>query len=231
MIPKKIYLFSISSHPDAISINSLAISFFQPSIDFLELDYFIITSKQTSESLKQYPSNILKPALCISKATAKAYRDIGGKILEIGSGYGDDLALKIKEYPKSTRWLYLRAKVVASDFVLRCQEENYLIDEVIMYESRCSDTIQNVLVEDDAVLIFTSPSSVNCFLKKHKISSLHKVIVIGKTTALSLPKNTKYQISEKKNIESCFARLLHTNLFSSFVTLNLIQGLVSYARF
>ncbi len=204
-IAKKNYLFSISSHPSAININSLDIKLFKPRIDIFEIDYFIITSKQTSESLKQYSPDILKPALCISKATAQAYRDIGGKILQIGSGYGDDLALKIKQYPKSTRWIYLRAKLIASDFVQKLQGKNYLIHEIIMYESSCSKSIENIKIEHDAVLIFTSPSSVKCFLKRHTITSLNKVIVIGKTTALILPKNITYLISEKKTIESCFA--------------------------
>jgi len=197
------YLFSISSHPHAKSINSLDITFLKPNIDFSKYDYFIITSKQTSEALKQYENSQLKPALCVSVASAASYEEIDGKVLEIGGGYGDNLVDKIKQYPKDTKWLYLRAKEVASNFVSTCQADGYDIDEVIVYESGCSKEIWHVEVEEEAVLIFTSPSSVDCFLKNHTISPHAKVIVIGKTTAKALPKTTQYIVSDETTIESC----------------------------
>lgn len=199
----KIYLFSTSSHPEAISVNSLNITLLKPNINFSQYDYFIMTSKQVSKALQEYNPKYFKPALCISKLTAKAYENIGGTLLEVGMGYGDDLALKIKQYPKSTNWLYLRAEVVASDFVFECQKEGYNIDESIVYKSACSTEIENISVESDSVLIFTSPSSVKCFLKTHEISSLNKTIVIGKTTALALPQHIKYTLSKETTIESC----------------------------
>lgn len=200
---KQIYLFSISSHPDAISINSLDITFLKPDIDFSNYDYFIITSKQVSESLKQYEDSTPKPALCVSSQSALSYEAIGGEVLDIGGGYGDSLVDKIKEYPKETKWLYLRAKVVASDFVDVCKDDGYDIDEIVLYESGCSKEIDNANIEDDSILIFTSPSSVKCFLKNHSISEGSEVIVIGKTTAKALPINIKYQVSSETTIESC----------------------------
>ena len=198
-----IYLFSISSHPDAISVNSLDITLLKPSIDFSKYDYFIVTSKQTSEALKQYLHLELKPALCVSTASASSYEKIDGKVLEIGAGYGDNLVEKIKKYPKQTKWLYLRAKIVASDFVSTCRDDGYCIDEVIMYESKCSLEIQNIKIKENATLIFTSPSSVKCFLKNHTINKHSKVIVIGKTTAKALPQSVSYQISPQTTIDSC----------------------------
>ncbi len=202
---KPIYLFSISSHPDAISVNSLSITFLKPSIEFSKYDYLIVTSKQTSEALKQYDKDtyVNKPALCVSVASAKSYESLGARVLDIGGGYGDNLVDKIKEYPKDTKWLYLRAKVVASDFVQICKDDGYDIDERVVYESDCSQEILNVKVEEDATLIFTSPSSLRCFLKNSEIKETHNVIVIGTTTAKALPKGLKYRISTQTTIESC----------------------------
>ena len=200
---KPIYLFSISSHPDAISINSLDIKFLKPDIEFSNYDYFIITSKQASESLKQYEASLLKPALCVSKQSALSYESIGGAVLDIGAGYGDNLVDKIKEYPKDTKWLYLRAKIVASDFVHVCENDGYNIDEKVIYESGCSKEIENIKIEDKPILIFTSPSSVKCFLENHKIDKDSKVIVIGKTTAKALPKDINYTVSNDTTIDSC----------------------------
>jgi len=200
-----IYLFSTSSHPRTTNINSLEIKFFKPKIDFSHYDFFIITSKQVSKFLQQYNSDEYKniPALCVSTQTALAYENLGGKVLEVGKGYGDTLIDKINLYPKDSNWLYIRAKVVASDFVSLSKKNGYKIDEVIAYESYCSEAISNVIVEENTTLIFTSPSSVKCFLAKHTLNSSHKIIVIGKTTAKALPDNVSYIISKETTIESC----------------------------
>ena len=200
-----IYLFSISSHPDAISVNSLDITFFHPEIDFSRYDYLIITSKQASEALKQYDTKeyIHKKALCVSVASAKSYEALGGEVLDIGGGYGDNLIQKIQSYPKEIKWLYLRAKVVASTFVQQCKENGYDIDEVVVYESDCSHAIEKISVEEDAILIFTSPSSVQCFLKNNIFTDQQHIIVIGHTTAKVLPKGISYSIAPKTTIMSC----------------------------
>jgi len=202
---RHIYLFSISSHPDAISVNSLDITLLKPQIDFSQYDYLIITSKQASKALQQYKKNdyLGKPSLCISKQSAKSFEELGGQVLSVGEGYGDSLAEKINSFPKEKRWLYLRAKVVASDFVLTCKEDGYMIDEKIVYESSCSEPIDTVNVEEDAILIFTSPSSVKCFLKKHELKRTQTIIIIGKTTAQALPGDCTYMLSNDRTIESC----------------------------
>ena len=200
-----IYLFSISSHPDAISINSLDITFLKPDIDFSKYDNLIITSKQASKALLQYKKSdyIDKPALCVSKQSAISYENIGGRVLKVGGGYGDNLLSIIKEYPKERKWLYLRAKLVASDFVALAKKDGYNIDEAIVYESDCSKKIVQVSVEERAILIFTSPSSVKCYLKSHTFSKEQIIIVIGKTTAKAIPSGVDFILSADTTIESC----------------------------
>lgn len=202
---KDIYLFATSKSPHAKSIKSLDVRLLKPAIDFTKYDYLIITSKQTVKALKQYDKKdfIDIPALCVSAKTSNAYEEFGGKVLAVGDGYGDNLTNNIKEFSKDTRWLYLRAKLIASDFVQRSKNEGYEIDEEILYVSECSQEILDVRVDDDSTLIFTSPSSIECFLKNNTINPDAKVIVIGKTTAESLPDGVEYLISEKTSIESC----------------------------
>jgi len=202
---KPIYLFSISSHPKAKHINPLSITFFQPKVDFSKYDSFIITSKQISKILSFYEINNeeLKPALCISKQSAKSYKVIGGDVLETAEGYGDTLVKYIEKYPKSTKWLYLRAETVASDFVRLCHDKGYSIDEEILYQSNCSENMINLKIEKNAVLIFTSPSSVECFLKYNNFEPEHKLVVIGKTTLKKIPKGVEVNLSKQKSIESC----------------------------
>jgi len=202
---KQIYLFATSKSPHAKSIKSLEVRFLKPTIDFNNYDYLIITSKQTVKALEQYDKKefIDIPALCVSIKTATSYEKYGGKILAVGDGYGDNLVKNIKEFSKETKWLYLRAELIASDFVHRSQNDGYDIDEEILYVSECSQEILDVRVNDDSILIFTSPSAISCFLKNNTINPDAKVIVIGKTTASSLPEGIEYQISEKTSIDSC----------------------------
>jgi len=208
ILMKKLYLFSTTSHPDTISINSLDFTFFKPDIDFAFYDYLIITSKQTINALEQYDREqyICKKALCVSDSSAEYFESLGGSILDSASGYGDDLGSIIKTYPKDVKWLYIHGKVTASDFSKVMLDKGFTIDEHVLYESRCSNEILDVEVEKDAVLIFTSPSSVKCYLKNNQIKQSNKVVVIGKTTAKALPQNVKYEFSEQRSIASCIEK-------------------------
>ncbi len=202
---KSIYLFATSKNKHAKSIKSLDVRYLKPDVDFSKYDYLIITSKQTVKALEQYDKEefINTPALCVSIKTADSYREFGGNILAIGDGYGDNLIEKIRELPLDIKWLYLRAELIASNFVQIAKEEGYSIDEKILYASECSKEILDVRVDDDSTLIFTSPSSIECFLKNNTIHPDAKVIVIGTTTAACLPKGINYIISQNTSIESC----------------------------
>jgi uroporphyrinogen-III synthase len=200
-----IYLFSISTHPDTISINSLDITLLQPEIDFTKYDYIIATSKQVFQALLNYGDREYKNKkfLCISQATAKSCEELGCEVLEIGSGYGDDLSRVITQYPKSTKWLYLRAEIVASDFVKVSQEVGFSIEEVVVYKSECSSLIKSVLIPSKSILIFTSPSSVKCFYNSHPIDEKNKIVVIGKSTQKALPISLESSVAPSVSIDAC----------------------------
>lgn len=200
---KEAYLFSTSSHPQAINIQSLDITYLSPEINFDLYDYFIFTSKEAIKSLQNYKNHSFKPALCISEKTAEFYISIGGEVLEIGEGRGHSLVSKIQKFSKTTRWLYLRAKEIASDFADNARGFGFCIDEKNVYESKCSQALMKAKICDDGILIFTSPSSVKCFLQNHTISLKNKVIVIGETTARELPKEIEALVAPYPTIQSC----------------------------
>ncbi|MCK9455371.1 MAG: uroporphyrinogen-III synthase [Sulfurimonas sp.] len=210
---KKIYLFATSKSKHAVNIKSLDVRYLKPDINFSEYDYLVLTSKQTLKALEQYDKSefIDIPALCVSVKTADAYREFGGKILGVGNGYGDSLVKNIEEFSKETKWLYLRAELIASSFVKTCSDEGYDIDEKILYVSECSKEILDVRVNDDSTLIFTSPSSIECFLKNNTIHPDAKVVVIGTTTANLLPEGIEYAISQSTSIDSCIELALKLN--------------------
>jgi len=201
----KTYLFSTSKHPQTININPLQITLFKPEIDFSAYDYLIITSKQTIEVLKQYDKNdfIHKKALCVSKKTAQSFEELGGTLLDVGQGYGDNLLPIIEQYPKNTKWLYLRAKKVASSFSSDARKKHLKIDERVVYETKCSDALKEMKIEENATLIFTSPTTIKCFLKYFNITKNNKIVVIGKTTLKALPKDVKYGLACDTTVDSC----------------------------
>lgn len=204
---RPIYLFSLTSHDGATHVNSLHVSYFTPDIDFKKYDYLIITSKQILEALKSYDDSWKRlDVLAVSTPTAKAVKEAGGKVLEYGSGYGGDLSEIISSYPQEKRWLYLRAKEVASDFACVSKENGYNIDEAVMYETSCSHELLHVKIEDNATLIFTSPSSVECFLKHHMFKDTQNIVVIGKTTAKAMPYHVKYKIADEPTMQSCIQK-------------------------
>ena len=192
----KVYLFSATPHLDAIHINSLDFDFFQPKIDFSSLDYLILTSKKAVDALQFYDVKeyINIPALCISKFTKEYYESFGGKVFAVGGGIGSDLQQIISTYPKEKKWLYLRAKEIAG--------EGFATDEAIVYASRCSDEILDFTLDADeeCFLVFTSPSSIKCFLKNNSFSPHHKIVVIGKTTAKNLPNGVNYKVAKQNSI-------------------------------
>jgi uroporphyrinogen-III synthase len=204
---KPIYLFSLTKHDGVTHINSLHVEYFTPEIDFKKYDYLIITSKQVFQALQSYGDLWKsKEVLTVGEPTAQALKSAGGRLLEYGFGYGEDLTKIIKSYPKETQWLYLRAKEVASDFAAICQDEGYSLDEVVLYETTCSAELLHIKVEDDATLIFTSPSSVRCFLQHHDLQPTHNIIVIGTTTAKAIPLYIKYKIADKPTLQSCIQK-------------------------
>ncbi len=196
---KKVYLFSATSHPDVINVNSLDFNFLKPVINFSKYDYLILTSKKAVDALQNYNIDdyIGIPALCISNSTKDYYEKLGGKVLEVGNGLGSDLNNIIVKYPKDTKWLYLRAKEIAGN--------DFNTDEAIVYESSCSNDILNFRVnaKEESSLIFTSPSSIRCFLKNNVIPKNAKVIVIGNTTAKKIPSGIEFLVAKTTSIQEC----------------------------
>jgi uroporphyrinogen-III synthase len=198
-----IFLFSKTPHSDVIHVPILDTLFSRPEIDFSRYDAIVITSKQAVSALEKIsPGWKALPVLSVSSKTSEKVESAGGKLLETGGAYGDSLAdIIIKKYA-SYRWLYPRPRVVASDFAESVAKAGVKIDDVIVYESSCNQACQNIELPDDATLIFTSPSTVACFLELFAFKTSHKVVAIGKTTAKALPAKVKYCMPDEATVDA-----------------------------
>ncbi len=124
---------------------------------------------------------------CIGKATAEAIRKYGRRADFIG--YSTDTKMTGKQFASRVgdgTVLFPMAKEsmrsVQNGFVKREQT----ID-LVVYETLKTDVQIQTSVFD--VFLFTSPSNVEAFFEKNKLTSSHKVIAMGEATAAALKKH------------------------------------------
>lgn len=202
---RPIYLISKTSHDDTVGvvhIPILSINFLTSAVDFSRYDGIIITSKEGARALTNYtvPWQALD-ILCVGEATAQAVSNMGGCNITIAAGYGDSLLEILENH--TARWLYLRPKAIASSWPKQARMMGKKIDEVIVYETSCNDDCERIEIKPDGVLIFTSPSGIECFLKRYHFLPTHNIVAIGKTTQKALPQGVLSVLSATTTIESC----------------------------
>jgi uroporphyrinogen-III synthase len=59
---------------------------------------------------------------------------------------------------------------------------------------------------EDAIIIFTSPSTIHCFFKNFVWDESYTAVVIGKATKVHLPENAEYVVAERPLIASCIEK-------------------------
>ncbi|MGA9046114.1 uroporphyrinogen-III synthase [Sulfuricurvum sp.] len=200
---RPVYLISKTPYPGVIHIPILSIRFLTPKIDFSAYEGVIITSKQTVLALQNYPVdwNRLK-CICVSEPTAQCAREAGAVEIEVADGYGMSIPNILGNQKRKGKWLYLRPKVIASDWVATARNEGLEIDEAVVYETMCNEEARDVAIEKDAVLVFTSPSSIECYCRFYQILPTHSVVAIGKTTRDAFKNAKEVHISPETSIAS-----------------------------
>lgn len=202
---RPIYLISktpFDQAMDVIHIPILSIHFLTPNIDFSLYTGIIVTSKQGAQALQYYsPDWIELKIVCVGESTANVIKELGASHIEIAQGYGMSIVEVLS--PHQGKWLYVRPKTIASSWPSRARELGIEVDEVILYETTCNDEVKDLEIAQNSVLIFTSPSSIECFCKRAAIVPTHDVIVIGSTTQAALPLGIKSTLSQEVSVVSC----------------------------
>ena len=177
------------------------------SINLSIYDALIFTSKNAISSLDKFNHQYKNiPSYTIAPKTAKVLEQYNGNIKYIGkSSNGNDFANEISKELKNKKVLYIRAKKVVSNLVNILKDNDVLCDELIVYETVCKKYEQSKQLEQNSKIIFTSPSSIKCFLGNFTWDKSYTAICIGKTTASYLPKNINFKISENISINECIA--------------------------
>ena len=184
----KIYLLNNIPFDGVENLEVFKIKFIPSVININEYDALIFTSKNAIYSLDSFNNewkNI--DSYAIAPKTASIINEYGGKVKFIGkSSHGNDFAKELTPLLKNKKCLYIRAEKVVSKLCQVLKNDKICIDELVTYRTVCNVDSLDTKIENNSTIVFTSPSSVNCFLKKYKWNNTLRAVVIGKTTAKSV---------------------------------------------
>jgi uroporphyrinogen-III synthase len=201
---RPIYLLNDQKFEGIENLEVFNIQYLQSDIDLNSFDAILFTSKNGVYSLNSF-NNQWKdiPSYSIAPKTANIIEKTGGKVKFIGnSGHGNDFANELLPILKDKKVLYVRALKVVSNLVQILKDNKIDIHELITYKTVCNKNLPKTL-KDNAIIIFTSPSSIKCFFDRYNWNNNFKAIVIGKTTANYLPENIDYIISSTTSVQEC----------------------------
>jgi len=200
----EVYLFSKTANSEVNYIPILDTEFYTKEIDFDLFDAIVITSKVAITALENIsPKWRSKKVLSIAKMSEELASKYGVELLGRGDGYGDSLLDIIVNNYKELRWLYPRPEVVASDFFVQAQKEGVNIKDEVVYKSTCNSECSSLTLYKEDILIFTSPFTIECFMKFYTFFEGQKVVSIGSTTSKALPSNVEIYMPEDTTVSEC----------------------------
>ena len=208
----EIYILSEKVYEGARNLPVIVIRYMERKCLLKDYEALIFSSKNGVKAIDRInPEWRRLPSYSIGSGTSEEIRKRGGNVVyEAKSSYGDDFAKEIRERLKGKRALFLRAKVVTSSLNEILRKNGVLLDECIVYETRCNDCQKLSPPPAGAIIIFSSPSTINCFFRCFEWRESYTAVVIGTRTAASMPGEISYHLSPKPTIPACieFAKRL-----------------------
>jgi len=205
MSKRLIYLLSPTAREGTVSLPMIAFSMTAKSIDFSKSDTLLFTSKQaviTANSIDEKWKNY--PCIAIGPATKKQIESLGGNVIYCPKDfYGEVLSADIARFFSNRKLLYLRPKEISFDSKYFLEKEGITLEEQIIYETSCIAYSQVKRPPKGAIIIFTSPSTIHCFLKNFVWDESYMAVVIGKATKVHLPQNVNFVVADEPSITAC----------------------------
>jgi uroporphyrinogen-III synthase len=85
-------------------------------------------------------------------------------------------------------------------------EAGVLLHEEIIYETKCNVCEKLEKPSDGSIIIFSSPSTIECFFRCFSWSAGYKAVVIGEKTASYMPPDIPFVMSERQTIPACIKK-------------------------
>jgi uroporphyrinogen-III synthase len=209
-----IYLLNDTRVKQAKNLPLFKLEYLRSDVDLCAYDALVFTSKNAVFALHSFNS-IWKevPAYAIAPETAKTIKKLGGNLEFVGiKKHGNAFAYELVQALQGKKVLYVRGKKIVSDLVCILKKGGVNCDEMIVYENICDPepTIQKL--PENSYIVFSSPSSIECFLKHYRWQKSYRAICIGETTAQYLPPDIKPYIADTTSIESCINKAVELEL-------------------
>lgn len=203
-----IYLLSPQPKEGTIHLPMIAFRLLPVTIDFSTCDMLMFTSKQAVRSADALSDEWKKyPCLAIGASTAKEIKALGGTVLyQPETFYAASLGQDIINRFKDTNILYLRPQKVSFDSKAFLAKAGIALQEQIIYETSCVSYEQKDKPLEGAIIIFTSPSTIRCFLKNFEWDKSYMAVLIGEATKEHLPSYIRYEVADEPLIDACIAK-------------------------
>ena len=200
-----IYLLGDTPHKEVVHLPLFEIFYMPFELNITPFDAIIFTSKNSVKALELQQCDWKKKAsYAIAEATGKAIVDAGGNLVYTAqNAYGDAFAKEIIPLLKDQYVFFPRAKEVVSPVFDILHHAGIKIVQEIVYENHCKTYQKIDAPVQNAILIFTSPSTVKCFENNFAWDKSYTLIAIGTKTADALPSDFDIFVPKKQTIEAC----------------------------
>lgn len=179
-------------------------------IDFSAYDAIIFTSKSAIYPLNSYNQKWKsKPLYVIAPQTAKAASNLGGKIKFVSKEkHGNEFADELVPLLKNKKVLYVRGSKIVSTLVEKLNTNGVICDEAIVYKTVCVEFKKKIVLPKNSAIIFSSPSTIECFLKNATWDESYIAISIGYTTKNYFPPYITPIIAQTTSLDSCVKKAI-----------------------
>ena len=180
------------------------------SFDISSYDALIFTSKSAVNSLNSYNQEWKsKPLYVIAPQTAKVASNLGGKIKFVSKEkHGDEFADELIPLLKNKKVLYIRGSKVVSNLVETLNNNEIICDDAVVYQTVCINFKKKIKLPKNSVIIFSSPSTIECFLKNAIWDESYKAVSIGHTTEKYFPSYITPEVADTQSLDSCVKKAI-----------------------
>jgi uroporphyrinogen-III synthase len=184
-----------------------------PLLDSINLegyDALLFTSKNAITHLDEISTSWKTiPAYVIAPQTAKIVKSLGGKLTYTGKAkHGDEFAHEIIELLQDKKVLYVGGERTVSNLVQILNDNKIECIHEAIYKTTCNKYPTKINLPKNSTIIFSSPSTVECFFNNVIWDDSFKLIAIGKTTAKFFPENITPIISDVTSLKGCVQKAL-----------------------
>ena len=208
MYSRSIYLLSPTPREDTVSLPMIAFETTAMKIDFTHCDTLMFTSKQAVKVADTIDKRWKEfPCIAIGGATKKQIEDLGGEVIYYPERfYGETLAQDVVHFFSDRKLLYLRPETVSFDSRRFLSKAGIDLHEQVIYRTSCLHYGKEDAPPKGAIIIFTSPSTIHCFLENFSWDESYTAVVIGDATKVHLPQNALCEVADRPLISSCIAK-------------------------